>query len=30
MLTKSLVRPYLKPIVKIPEEFRNNAVIHTP
>ncbi|CAD8199091.1 unnamed protein product [Paramecium octaurelia] len=30
MLTKSLVRPYLKTVVRIPEEFRNNPVIHTP
>ncbi|CAD8082084.1 unnamed protein product [Paramecium primaurelia] len=30
MLTKSLARPYLKTVVKIPEEFKNKAVIHTP
>ncbi|CAD8127801.1 unnamed protein product [Paramecium sonneborni] len=30
MLTKSLVRPYLKTIAKIPEKFKNKAVVQTP
>lgn len=30
MLTKSLARPYLKTVVKIPEEFINKPVIYTP